>query len=305
LKLGGEVRLKNAYIIKAESVKKDADGNILEVHCTYDNDSLSGSGTEESKRKVKGTLHWVSIKHAKQVEVRVYDRLFIDEAPDSHKDKNFMEFINPNSLHINKNAFVEPSLAKVKVGDNFQFQRLGYFNVDNDSTAENIVFNRTVALKDSWAKVEKKQNNKGQKKNATASVLQKEIMPLTGKYLKAREEDVRLDLIAKVFEFSKQVPEDELMAFIGKAESNKDYLTALMILNSENVKVNLDTKAHFELINGMLGKALKMNNSYVRFQAVDCIGKNLEFKENHLSILKTMQQVDKNTHVVDRLGTFL
>ena len=305
LKLGGEVRLKNAYIIKAESVKKDADGNILEVHCTYDNDSLSGSGTEESKRKVKGTLHWVSIKHAKQVEVRVYDRLFIDEAPDSHKDKNFMEFINPNSLHINKNAFVEPSLAKVKVGDNFQFQRLGYFNVDNDSTAENIVFNRTVALKDSWAKVEKKQNNKGQKKNATASVLQKEIMPLTGKYLKAREEDVRLDLIAKVFEFSKQVPEDELMAFIGKAESNKEYLTALMILNSENVKVNLDTKAHFELINGMLGKALKMNNSYVRFQAVDCIGKNLEFKENHLSILKTMQQVDKNTHVVDRLGTFL
>jgi glutaminyl-tRNA synthetase len=305
LKLGGEVRLKNAYIIKAESVKKDADGNILEVHCTYDNDSLSGSGTEESKRKVKGTLHWVSIKHAKQVEVRVYDRLFIDEAPDSHKDKDFMEFINPNSLHINKNAFVEPSLAKVKVGDNFQFQRLGYFNVDNDSTAENIVFNRTVALKDSWAKVEKKQNNKGQKKNATASVLQKEIMPLTGKYLKAREEDVRLDLIAKVFEFSKQVPKDELMAFIGKAESNKDYLTALMILNSENVKVNLDTKAHFELINGMLGKALEMKNSYVRFQAVDCIGKNLEFKENHLSILKTMQQVDKNTHVVDRLGTFL
>jgi glutaminyl-tRNA synthetase len=305
LKLDGEVRLKNAYIIKAESVKKDADGNILAVHCTYDNDSLSGSGTEESKRKVKGTLHWVSIKHAKQVEVRVYDRLFIDEAPDSHKDKDFMEFINPNSLHINKNAFVEPSLAKVKVGDNFQFQRLGYFNVDNDSTAENIVFNRTVALKDSWAKVEKKQNNKGQKKNATASVLQKEIMPLTGKYLKAREEDVRLDLIAKVFEFSKQVPEDELMAFIGKAESNKDYLTALMILNSENVKVNLDTKAHFELINGMLGKALEMKNSYVRFQAVDCIGKNLEFKENHLSILKTMQQVDKNTHVVDRLGTFL
>jgi glutaminyl-tRNA synthetase len=305
LKLDGEVRLKNAYIIKAESVKKDADGNILAVHCTYDNDSLSGSGTEESKRKVKGTLHWVSIKHAKQVEVRVYDRLFIDEAPDSHKDKDFMEFINPNSLHINKNAFVEPSLAKVKVGDNFQFQRLGYFNVDNDSTAENIVFNRTVALKDSWAKVEKKQNNKGQKKNATASVLQKEIMPLTGKYLKAREEDVRLDLIAKVFEFSKQVPEDELMAFIGKAESNKDYLTALMILNSENVKVNLDTKAHFELINGMLGKALEMKNSYVRFQAVDCIGKNLEFKENHLSILKTMQQLDKNTHVVDRLGTFL
>ena len=304
LKLGGEVRLKNAYIIKAESVVKDADGKITEVHCTYDKDSLSGSGTEESKRKVKGTLHWVSIKHAKQVEVRVYDRLFLDEAPDAHKDKDFLEFINPNSLHINKNAFVEPSLGDVKIGDNFQFQRVGYFNVDNDSTTENIVFNRTVALKDSWAKIETKQNNKGKQK-APESVLQKAIMPLTGKYLKAREEADRLGLIAKVFEFSKQVPEDELMSFIGKAESNKDYLTALMILNSENVKVNLETKAHFELINALLGKALEMKNSYVRFQAVDCIGKNLSFKENYLDLLKTMEQEDKNTHIVERLGTFL
>jgi len=109
LKLGKEVRLKNAYIIKAESCTKDVDGNITEIQCTYDPLSKSGSGTEESTRKVKGTLHWVSINHAINAEVRAYDRLFSDEAPDSHKDKDFMEFLNPNSLEV-INAFIEPSL---------------------------------------------------------------------------------------------------------------------------------------------------------------------------------------------------
>lgn len=151
LKLGKEVRLKNAYIIKAESCTKDTDGNITEIQCTYDPLSRSGSGTEESKRRVKGTLHWVSIKHAVKAEVRSYDRLFSDEAPDSHKDKDFMEFLNPNSLEVIE-AFVEPSLQSVKVGDRFQFQRLGYFAVDKDSTAEKLVFNKTVGLRDSWAK---------------------------------------------------------------------------------------------------------------------------------------------------------
>lgn len=151
LSLGKEVRLKNAYIIKGESVVKDNEGNITEIHCTYDPLSKSGSGTEESKRKVKGTLHWVSIKHAKKAEVRAYDRLFSDEAPDSHKDKDFMEFLNPNSLEIIE-AYVEPSLQNAKVGDRFQFQRLGYFAVDNDSTAEKLVFNKTVGLRDTWAK---------------------------------------------------------------------------------------------------------------------------------------------------------
>jgi len=154
LKLGKEVRLKNAYIIKAESCVKDENGNITEIHCTYDEDSLSGSGTEASKRKVKGTLHWVSVKHALKAEVRVYDRLFTDEAPDGHKDKNFKEFINPNSLSV-INAFVEPSLKSSKILDRFQFQRLGYFCVDKDTTDTNLVFNRTVPLRDSWAKMEK------------------------------------------------------------------------------------------------------------------------------------------------------
>ena len=149
LKLGKEVRLKNAYIIKAESCTKDENGNVIEIQCTYDELSKSGSGTEESLRKVKGTLHWVSVKHAVKAEVRAYDRLFLDEAPDSHRDKDFMEFLNPNSLEI-INAFVEPSLQTAAIGDRFQFQRLGYFNVDDDSTPENLVFNKTVGLRDSW-----------------------------------------------------------------------------------------------------------------------------------------------------------
>ncbi|RPE00211.1 glutamine--tRNA ligase/YqeY domain fusion protein [Aureibaculum marinum] len=156
LKLGKEVRLKNAYIIKAESVIKDENGEITEIHCTYDPLSRSGSGTEESKRKIKGTLHWVSIAHAVKAEVRLYDRLFSDEAPDNHKDKDFKEFINPNSLEIIDNAYVEPSLKEANIGDKFQFQRLGYFCVDTDSSTENLVFNRTVPLRDSWAKIEKK-----------------------------------------------------------------------------------------------------------------------------------------------------
>ncbi|AOW21064.1 glutamine--tRNA ligase/YqeY domain fusion protein [Urechidicola croceus] len=154
LKLGAEVRLKNAYIIKAESCVKDENGEVTEIHCTYDTDSRSGSGSEASKRKVKGTIHWVSIKHAEKAEVRVYDRLFIDEAPDSHKDKDFMEFINPNSLEV-VTAFVEPSLKSASVGNRFQFQRKGYFCVDNDSTKNNLIFNRTVPLRDTWAKMEK------------------------------------------------------------------------------------------------------------------------------------------------------
>jgi glutaminyl-tRNA synthetase len=151
LKLGKEVRLKNAYFITATSCEKDENGNITVIHCTYDPLTKSGSGTEESKRKVKGTLHWVSAKHAVKAEVRAYDRLFLDEAPDGHKDKDFMEFVNPNSLEKIE-AFVEPSLQSAKVGERFQFQRLGYFNVDDDSTSENLVFNKTVGLRDSWAK---------------------------------------------------------------------------------------------------------------------------------------------------------
>ncbi|GAB1308294.1 glutamine--tRNA ligase/YqeY domain fusion protein [Urechidicola sp. KH5] len=155
LKLGKEVRLKNAYIIKAESCIKDANGNITEVHCTYDPNSRSGSGSEASKRKVKGTLHWVSAEHAVPAEVRLYDRLFMDEAPDGHKDKDFLDFVNPSSLEV-ITAKVEPSLQSANHGDRFQFQRKGYFCVDPDSNSAKLVFNKTVGLRDTWAKVENK-----------------------------------------------------------------------------------------------------------------------------------------------------
>ena len=149
LTLGKEVRLKNAYIIKGEKVIKNDAGEILEIHCTYDPKSRSGSGTEESMRKVKGTLHWVSAKHAIEAEVRLYDRLFSVESPDADKEKDFLDFLNPDSLKI-ITAYLEPGLKNVEPGEKFQFQRLGYFNVDKESKKEHLVFNRTVTLRDSW-----------------------------------------------------------------------------------------------------------------------------------------------------------
>ncbi|WP_338409021.1 glutamine--tRNA ligase/YqeY domain fusion protein [uncultured Flavobacterium sp.] len=152
LTLGTEVRLKNAYIIKGETVLKDAEGNITEIHCTYDIDSKSGSGSEASQRKVKGTIHWVSTKHAVEAEVRIYDRLFTNENPDGNKEVDFKEFINPNSLEI-ITGFVEPSLVNAATLEHYQFQRLGYFCVDKDSHTNKLVFNKTVGLRDTWAKI--------------------------------------------------------------------------------------------------------------------------------------------------------
>jgi glutaminyl-tRNA synthetase len=156
LTLGKEVRLKNAYIIKGESVVKDADGTITEIHATYDTDSKSGSGSEASLRKIKGTIHWVSVPHAIKAEVRIYDRLFTHESPDGDKDVNFKEYINPNSLQV-ITGYLEPSLKSAEAGERVQFQRLGYFCVDKDTNAEQIIFNKTVGLRDTWAKVESKE----------------------------------------------------------------------------------------------------------------------------------------------------
>ncbi len=156
LTLGKEVRLKNAYIIKGESVVKDAEGNIIEIHATYDSESKSGSGTEASKRKVKGTIHWVSVPHAEKAEVRIYDRLFVHENPDGNKEIDFKDFVNKDSLKV-ITGYVEPSLKTAVEGDKFQFQRLGYFVVDKDSTSEKLVFNKTVGLRDTWSKIENKE----------------------------------------------------------------------------------------------------------------------------------------------------
>ena len=151
LTLEKEVRLKNAYIIKGESVIKDKEGNITEIICTYDPDSKSGSGSEASMRKVKGTLHWVSQQHAFRAEVRLYDRLFQVSSPDQDKLVDFKSHLNSDSLSI-ITAFVEPSLKGAKDFENYQFQRLGYFVVDPDSTPELLVFNKTVGLRDTWSK---------------------------------------------------------------------------------------------------------------------------------------------------------
>ena len=152
--IGNEVRLKGAYIVKCESVEKDAEGNVTTIHCTYDAETRSGTGAA-SNRKVKGTLHWVSAPDAIEAEVRLYDRLFKDPDPAGHKDIDFKEFLTENSLRELTGCKLEPSLKDAKEGDRFQFQRLGYFCVDKDSKPGALVFNRTVGLKDTWAK----QNN--------------------------------------------------------------------------------------------------------------------------------------------------
>lgn len=153
-----EIRLKNAYIIKNENIIKDSDGTITEIHATYDDESKSGSGSEASKRKVSKTIHWVAVAQAVKAEIRLYDRLFIEESPDTHKDKNFLEFVNPNSLKT-VTGVVENSLKEAKEGDKFQFQRTGYFCVDRDSTADKLVFNKTVDLKITVKNNDKKEEN--------------------------------------------------------------------------------------------------------------------------------------------------
>ena len=146
---GREVRLKSAYIIRCDDFVKDELGEVVEVRCTFD--EATRSGGPEANRKVKGTLHWVSATHALQAEVRLYDRLFSDPDPAGHKDKSPADFINPHSLEV-ITGYVEPSLKDAQALDHFQFQRIGYFNVDPDSVPGKLVFNRTVPLRDTWSK---------------------------------------------------------------------------------------------------------------------------------------------------------
>ncbi|MCB4807264.1 glutamine--tRNA ligase/YqeY domain fusion protein [Tamlana sp. 62-3] len=256
LKLGGEVRLKNAYIIKAESVVKDANGNITEVHCTYDTDT---------SKKVKGTLHWVSIKHAIKAEVREYDRLFMDEAPDSHDGKDFMEFLNLNSLKVIE-AFVEPSLADAKVGEQFQFQRLGYFNVDDDSKPNALVFNKTVGLRDSWAKQAPKQNteqkpqqNKPQQQRKAINVVQQLGKKYTN-YPPEKQEKVK----AEILELAKDVSYDELEPLFNTAVKKVGTRIAAMLVLQ--VKLNEGQEKN-EAINSFIEKALNDKNELLVAEA--------------------------------------
>ena len=249
LKLGGEVRLKNAYIIKAESVVKDAEGNITEIHCTY---------SEDTSKKVKGTLHWVSIAHAIKAEVREYDRLFLDEAPDSYQDKDFMEFLNPNSLKIVE-AYVEPSLKDAKIGDRFQFQRVGYFNVDHDSSAEKLVFNKTVGLRDTWAKVKPKQNsNQNQQKqphqNNRPAI---EQIKSYGKKYDRLPEDKQAKVKAEIKELAKNVTYEEVEPLFNTAVKKSGTRIITMITLGVLLENGLEKN---EAIEAFIEKALEDKN---------------------------------------------
>ncbi len=241
LSLGNEVRLKNAYIIKGESVVKDSDGNITEIHCTY---------SEDTSKKVKGTLHWVSIKHAIKAEVREYDRLFMDEAPDSHQDKDFMEFLNPESLKILE-AFVEPSLKSAKVGDRFQFQRLGYFNVDSDASAEKLVFNKTVGLRDTWAKQEQEKQPEAkpvQQNNNTSQPQRKaiDVIQQLGKKYTNLPEAKQLKAKEEIQQLANEVSFDELQPLFNTAAKKVGTRIATIISLGVLLKNGLQRNADIE-----------------------------------------------------------
>ena len=148
---GAEVRLRYSYLIKCEEVVKDSEGNVVELRCTYD--PQSGGGSSSDGRRVKGVIHWVSVPHAREAEIRLYSNLFTKEDPnDVEEGKTFLDYLNPESVVVRK-GYIEPSLAQAATGEKFQFERVGYFCVDTDSTPECMVFNRTVGLKDTWAKI--------------------------------------------------------------------------------------------------------------------------------------------------------
>ena len=269
LSLGNEVRLKNAYIIKGESVIKDEDGNIKEIHCTCDLDSKSGSGTEASTRKVKGTLHWVSLNHAVTAEVRVYDRLFIDEAPDSYNDKNFMDFVNPHSLEVIEEAFVEPFLKEAAVGDKFQFQRLGYFTLDADATKDHLVFNKTVGLRDSWAKEKPKSPQENQKGSQNTNQEQGQRTPLgeinkLGKKLANLSGEKLETAKSKIVQLSEEVSYEEIAPLFNTAAKKKGTRIAVMIVLKVLLKNGQDRN---EAINAFIESALQDDNELLKDEA--------------------------------------
>lgn len=256
LKLGGEVRLKNAYIIRANSVVKDDNGEITEVHCTYD--------TDTSKR-VKGTLHWVSIKYAITAEIREYDRLFMHESPDGDKEKDFMGFLNPESLKI-KTGYLEPSLSRANIGDRFQFQRLGYFVVDKDSKDNRLVFNKTVGLRDSWVKQKPNPQNNNQnkpnqppQKRSAISLLQQ----LGKKYTNLPKEK-QLKAKAQILNLAKEISYEELEPLFGTAVKKSGTRIATMIVLKELLKKGLSRN---DSIDEFIAKALEDKNQLLVSEA--------------------------------------
>ena len=256
LKIGSEVRLKNAYIIKANSVLKTSTGEIEEVHCTY---------TKDTEKRVKGTLHWVSIKHALKVEVRDYDRLFLHEAPDNQGDRSFMDFINPESLKIIQ-GYVEPSLKNAQPEERVQFQRLGYFNIDKDSDTERLVFNKIVGLRDSWIK-KQAASNKNQsfapplnnQQPKAINVLQK----LGKKYTKQSKEK-QLLIKDEVKTLTQDIQYSDLEALFNTSVKKVGTRIVVMISLQEMLNKGLTRN---QLINDFISKALNDNNDLLVAEA--------------------------------------
>lgn len=291
LSIGNEVRLKNGYIIKGESVTKDGQGNITEIQVTYDEDSRSGSGSEASQRKVAGTLHWVAVSHAVEAEVRLYDRLFIDEAPDSHKEKNFLEFMNTNSLEIVK-GFVEPSLSSAAIGDNFQFQRLGYFNVDKDAKEGKLVFNKTVGLKDAW-------EEKGKKEQNLLMNTQKEI----NKYVKEKEETAADLILESIIENIKSIDNfsliNQTIVKNIKNDNNSLLFANLILEHSDKVKAS---DIELESLTKLYTMSLKSQLAKVRISVIQNLKHDTlnfdDFKEQ----LFDLKNSEKNEKVFELLN---
>ena len=239
LSLGKEVRLKNAFIVKANSATKDSNGLISEIHCTYDPNSLSGSKTPESLRKVKGTLHWVSKAHAVGAEVREYDRLFTHEDPDNQKE-DFLTFVNPDSLKV-RSAFIEPHIQQATIGQHFQFQRIGYFNLDKETTADHLVFNKTVGLRDAWAKT----SPKNPANNQAAPISKRkpiDVIKLLGKKYTNLPEVKQQKTKAEIQLLAKEVSYDDLEPLFNTAAKKVGtriaVLIALKVLIANGLELN-------------------------------------------------------------------
>jgi glutaminyl-tRNA synthetase len=292
LSIGNEVRLKNGYIIKGEHVIKDSKGLITEIHVTYDEDSRSGSGSEASQRKVAGTLHWVAVSTAVEVEVRLYDRLFIDEAPDSHKEKSFLEFMNPSSLQIVK-GFVEPSLLHANIGTHFQFQRLGYFVVDKDTIDSNLVFNKTVGLKDAWEEKDKKESN-------LLMNTQKDI----NKYVKEKEEKNASILLNNIVDNIKSIDNFSLLCQTvtkNVKNDNNSLLFANLLLHFSDKVTPKDIDQ--DILHKLYSMSLKSQLANVRIFVLLNIKKDAVNDSFFESQITDLRNTEKNEKVLEVLNS--
>ena len=290
LKIGSEVRLKNGYIIKANEVEKDDNGNISAVYCTYDPNSKSGSSTEQSLRKVKGTLHWVAAAYAQKITVRLYDRLFTNEVPDADVEIDFKNHLNKNSLE-EKTAWAEPAITSVaQIDVPIQFQRKGYFCLDDDSQDKHLIFNKTVGLTDSWKKQDQQQNNT---QPITRHPSFDKVGRLAGSYLKAKNSTEQSNIITAVTALKKSIPEALLWNEMNKATSNKEVLRLLLLLPmSDNPKE--------DRIIGLLEKALKMKNSTILQTALDYI-KNHHLKQPLQEMLTQLKNTCNNDFILRKI----